>query len=705
MFSRIIQRGGMISLLSVSTLLTFACRSRPSGSDPLHSHTKSTDSISRVGLCFSTAGNGYNWAAIMAWMSEVLRQQSSSYDSGTRFNMQCAAGSSSGAAFVSLLAVLGTNSNLFPPSGLNFGDVSQSELKTLADALTFLAFTADLDANAVTVYTDTDAPDVDGILRNPKVNIWKGNYPAHLILLDFGKSMAVAKRLSMNELKLTAPEKFAFHSASDLLNRVSRVNEIEDGMRAFLNAKDEAWEAAQNLIQLTYDEANTKAQTSRPGDLPIADLTNRQRDIYLFSFPDHPIRRLYETKIPDGFLSLTFGTLGFHQSLVDARDAFQRNGFTRFSDLKAYVMGSEQTMKSILSSSALRALPHRESDLRNLNKYVFTSAHKLFPLTQLSIREPDLTPVFSSAVVGDMLQVPEPKAPNSNNLDEFVLNRLRQPNRASGSGLLGAFHAGTTLPYLQSLDHTSADDLFRIQRNLKKGTREFAYMEVAGGFVGADIPLFPLALLASKMRSVDRVVVSTLSRRNDLTHFSYRKMKKYFTRGSSIEAETQDFCRRRQFARNFLETELSDKDALLLPSVVNWDLPYYEENQSRFERTILSRINQALQALSDDIDLFGRPAAAIGGSAYAAARVINSVRRQYFLQKIEKSSADPLNIALDSSSYYFDRSLDRRVWDSIYKNAERDMISGVNVRGVLQYDFDRQQKLHLESFPSGVCPD
>lgn len=371
-----------------------------------------------IAQCFAPQGNGGNYAATLAWMSETLRlrvQHAAEIEETTgrqvKFHLGCMTGGSSASQVTGIMMNILQNQNLIPGAHTD-RLLSLSETRIVADALRFMSLTADAAAlEMLNVYRQVILENLEGkvsssiaksrlldrlsrLVTGNRMPAWwdAQTVNADQVLVDFLTTSLLASTMDLELLygegiftgdyesyfqtdyahyheEELFPEDRAVH-----LRRYSSLAEMprqETDPRAYDNAALDLQRRASSL--------------GARADKFISSLFRfgRFNTRYLHGAYDapEPLRSIAEQPMGKGFCTITMGALYPSAAEID----LQR--LPNYSDLQAIVMCSAETIDALL------AQPELISDLQNnpfMGNFVLAEVKNLRGALALGLREPIL---------------------------------------------------------------------------------------------------------------------------------------------------------------------------------------------------------------------------------------------------------------------------------------------------------------------------
>lgn len=321
-----------------------------------------------VSLCLTSQGNGFNWSSSLAWASEsyeeAVRFADDQFVNGIEasFDVSCAAGSSSAAASVALLAALFGNNALgwSSPNPLS-RPLLASDLRIASRALRLLAMATDFDPDEKAATAARFVfPESDG-----KGEWWKSQYGESLIRSIFARRIHLASRLQAEDLRLEVPS--PENRSRGLL--VTDFLEFRDAAELPVVGSPNAKKAHRFLKK--QQEAVHAIQRKRLGG--DAWGWNARAGAFLASAP-----------VPDGFMTTAFALV----EPVQANGTIRREEFPpAFPRARKVVFANKSTISKLVSSTLYRSVV--DSDEGDSRNFVFAEVQNLADFMRVSQAEPE----------------------------------------------------------------------------------------------------------------------------------------------------------------------------------------------------------------------------------------------------------------------------------------------------------------------------
>jgi hypothetical protein len=406
--------------------------------------------------CFAPQGNGGNWAATLAWVSETINLRILEADherkNGKRVGLYlgCMTGGSSGSVVTATLSAILSNKSLLP------GKTSQSvltidEARVVSRAVRFVAQSADYNLRElVRFFGHAALRQADKTFREKAAEIFGAEAPKwwdgglgtvspKMMLVDFATSLHLAATMNrelldrtissaLKDRELQVYRNRGVTMAADLpqfagLPDVPRASTDEGGDFASAFSKQGAFlqRAADDFVSKQFAFGEYASRHAR-------DLGPRGGD--------YKLKRTLDAPMADGFCSITMASL---QSLKQETVAQPEYG-----TLSPVVFCSESTIKVLLASDVYR------SYVKAKNPYVSRFVLAVVPSTRgaivPSIREPELMDRLISPLSGGELEVTtfySPEWDHKQNGQHTFQLMSAAPNNADGQdGVVGLAVAG-----------------------------------------------------------------------------------------------------------------------------------------------------------------------------------------------------------------------------------------------------------------------
>lgn len=396
--------------------------------------------------CLVPQGNGGNWAATIAWMSETLLQRVYETRVGrnhaTKFRIGCMMGGSSGSASTALYINLLTNKNLFPRANIN-GLYTTEEVEIAGDALRFLAISLDLDRfEKIVFFSNYFKAQVFSKINNTKIAVkiarslnskepkWWGGEKAdpNLMLVDYAKIALLANSLTLEDI---------YTDINTISKNSKDLETIENGNLKYLidlpeyssmeeskQENEEMTKAYSDLLKRQSDAiAKVAIQRINSKMSTKAQLTRYSRGV-LKDSSTSVLKTIMERQIPEGFCTITMGEI--HQKF----ESIDLDTPPSYEKLRPLVLCSEETIKKIISSKLYQN--DIESGAPFASRFVFLVPKTIRSAITMSIREPGLMAELAEhANAGKNLDVYQYYDPTKDTDKEYKLKRIAEPNVAS----------------------------------------------------------------------------------------------------------------------------------------------------------------------------------------------------------------------------------------------------------------------------------
>lgn len=591
------QRLGILAVILATN--HFGCTSKKQNTLSL----KSTPSTSKT--CMGMSGSGYNWAAQMAWIAEILQHRADSVIGGSEnLDIGCISGASSASAVIAVLASLINNKDLFP-QGLEVENVSKPDAQLLARALRFMAIAADMANPEADVYFDTDG----GRIRT-RLHWWNGTFSSEKVLYYFGSRVLLASKLTNTDLAK--------------LNRYLEPNIVKnnllfpdlaamaEGLKVGINTAAKAsWPVDKGLdeshVLINQQEVIEKrvlehswAKLEAIYKVGGFQWKNHAKAIKAFTQnPHHPVRIALEQPIPNGFISSVYAQIEkTNNATTWGINNAENPPLAR--NQKILLVANARTVESMTNS---QLLAKSFGDTTYQDKFVFAVGDSLLDFIRLSIKEPDLTPPAL-----------------------FTFGSTQTVSTGVGESLTDtdsySIVAGISGPYIVENQTSGKPTLLK---HLRVGTHAIG---VVGGFVDSRIAVQILMhYRAGKDMGTtpQNIQVFRLGKKGLLSEFGQQKTKSYF---SSTGKEMQEISHLESLANqeptliSNLRVELEQNGGRLdyFPLTLNWEMRSYPENRGK-----LLKILSFLDTLAG-IRLSARPASMVNQGILQLARTSNAFR-------------------------------------------------------------------------------
>ncbi len=319
-------------------------------------------------FCLSTSGNGYNWAAILTWAAETLKDAISQAPDDARFNVACVSGSSSGSVFVASYGSLLQNKQLFKRPDFNPQSITKQEAQILYNSLLYMALAADFSPEVVGFYTIRDGD------YQPNLPWWKAQFTLERIMLDFGTRVMLAQHISLADVNQVEKLKqfVRYHTLKELAV-AAKDRKIRQQYR---QVTFEIWEQSQAILERLYQDAKYQRNDRE-----------KDRDDFRDN-PQHPVRQALAQKPADGFMALVYGELAF----TEYTSAYQKMQLQPppVENLVPFVFTNEATAKTIIQSPFYQAQVSQQDTY--VGQYVICVVPDYYTMIRHGVREPDLMP-------------------------------------------------------------------------------------------------------------------------------------------------------------------------------------------------------------------------------------------------------------------------------------------------------------------------
>ena len=565
---------GIASLVTVN-LVTVNIYSQPVKANEI----KVEDNIDAAEniVCLSTSGNGYNWAATLTWAAEIINDAIAQAEEDAKFNLACISGASSGSAFVATYGSLLQNKQLFPRADFSPQNLTKEEAKTLSNSLLYMALAADFRPAVVSFYTSLDGE------TEPNPPWWKSQFSLERVMLDFGTRVMLAQHISKSDVnQVEQLDQFVRYQTLDELKSAVKDKEIRDEYRQVTH---KIWEQSQGILDRLYQDAKY------PRSARKEDRDNFRDDL------QHPVRQALAQKPADGILALNYAELAFTESTIEYIK--MRSQAPSAETLVPFVFANKTTATQIIES------PFYQQQVNNndpyVGHYVICVVPDYYTMIRHGVKEPEMMPP------GIYRLSPLLKGATTN-LAAGV-SHFYQPHAEKN------WYSQPQFRLMPSTRTWHKDDKFLNAR-----------MGVAGGwidsYVGGQATLY-LGSAYAEDQSRSSLYYSTFSRRDGMTDFARKVVKKYFAPKNPKQAiKTIEKHRdhlpilMERYQQYYGNHEISWQQIF-----VDWSVRFFSENQDLFE-SIISAI--------DDVIKMGfnhSPVATTKESNYLLARTMNIVRQ------------------------------------------------------------------------------
>lgn len=313
-----------------------------------------------ISMCESVQGNGLNWASSLAWLSETFRLRAAvaqKLEMKVLFNLNCATGSSSGAAVVGILSALLENESLI--RGEN-GLYSPKEVVILSRALRFLAYTTDM--------TNFEFRDYVNIRKNDygHSSWWGAQYQCDMVFNTFGRRMLIASRLKLADLDKT-------------MLTTSQMN-----MLTFDDPHDIPDQSSPERKRELSLLLNSESDSARIlGRAKIDGLKHHKIEKI-----DNEVRTYVDSRrAPVGLMTSVYGYVVSSPGYGALEKDHIEVGPPPFKDLRPVVFMSRPTLETVLKSKTYQHAIKNNTD-KTLSDTVFVAVDSLYELLSPSIKEP-----------------------------------------------------------------------------------------------------------------------------------------------------------------------------------------------------------------------------------------------------------------------------------------------------------------------------
>lgn len=555
-----------------------ACKSVTEGSQSTLSSTNTKGSYQ---ICLATSGNGFNYASTLAWFSESFRLAAVDGGVSAKFDIECIAGSSSGSAVLGIMTGVIRNQKLFP-GGINTAGMSQAQLLKLSAALKYMSIASDLTSTEANTYTNTGCTVGEGDPSFGTRNLWESSYCIDRLLFDFGNRILIAR--NMNDSSIGLIQAFdnlqTYTSLSSLKSAVGQSN-IQ---KAFRSSSDKVKADVRKVFEASM--TSYRWQGNR------VDINDRTASIQAFmNDANHPIRRILAEPPVNGFLTLTFASIGFSSAVNPIEYRKAKQTLPEFKDVQTMTQGNKSTITTILQSANYKSFA---SAGKHFESFILAPVTTVASLVRNSIREPELNPA------------------GQHGLTPYTFDKF-----GNGSGITEYFN-----PTIKA--KLSLGSSFEFISPFTKLNGQRPYIDIYGGFMDAFIsglPLIPLLEDKIKKNNSSKVWFGTLSRRAAIGDFAKKQVRKYFAGpNNQTEANLSVFLRLRDHLDGQVTALASrtNKQIPLTKSYIEWELPVID--RGNFNQTLQ---NTLIKIFSPSTRL---PAAIVQQGHYLMTRGINSVR-------------------------------------------------------------------------------
>ena len=564
----------LLKLLWVASLLAIAVPVQPLKAQETEVEGR-IDPTAEI-VCLSASGNGYNWASTLTWASEIVRDAANKAADGSKINVACVSGSSSGSAFVATYGSLLQNKQLFNRADFDPQSMTKEEAKILANSLLYMALAADFRPSVVKFYT---SPDANSQLNPPW---WKAQFSQERVILDFGTRVMLAQHISQADVnQVEKLDRFVRYQTLEELEIAAKDREIRQQYR---QVTFDIWQQSQKILDRLYQNANYPRQARQ-----------QDRDDFRDN-PQHPVRQALAQKPADGILALTYAELAFTESTLDYKK--MRSQAPPVETLVPFVFANEATAEKIIRSPFYKAQVSQNDPY--VGQYVICVVPDYYTMILQAVREPDLMPPGVYRLSPFLEQT-------TNDLEAGV-SHFYQPLAEKN---------WNSRPQFQLIPSTLS---------WRQGDKFLnARMGVAGGWIESYVSGQATLYLGSGYalkKSNSNLYFSTFSRQDAMSPFAKNAVKKYFAPQNSEEAiatieQHRDHLpvlieRYQQYDDNH---EISWQ-----PIFVEYEVRFFRENKKLLAKIV---------GLIDDVLKLGfnyMPAAMTKQSNYLLAKTMNVVR-------------------------------------------------------------------------------
>ncbi|MCK6597447.1 MAG: hypothetical protein L6Q37_03720 [Bdellovibrionaceae bacterium] len=522
-------------------------------------------------------GNGYNWAATIAWLAESLKatlEEAKKIENNKNVDVKVMissfAGGSSGSG-VAMLLDAALNNPSIRALKWKYNLLSIDELSKLQILIQFVSRATDFTPSenistfvrvageqikSLALKGSKPITELIPLLESRPNKLWIHQMDGNVVLSDFGRMLLFVRNIDFNKLQVEVknlpefislrkiasqdenaleffsslryvydiPRALSFEqvhnprSYKDLSRIMKKIMEmLEDQMKKVIETE------IKKKISTYADFFRRWGTTSLPNDLGLK-MTNSLQQV------------LFEKPLP-GFFTISLAkTYPRYQIL---KEDLQTNSKVDFSELRAVVFMTEETARVILNSKAYQHLVLQEEPF--IKKYVIAVVDQRWAAMNPSIREPQLLNELSGRLASSDLRVRKIYDPIMDQYKKFVLQDLSDSKYTDFSAIfIGGFPYSSMTSYLQVIYLKACDEDLLSEKQIQYKSVHFT--------------------LKKDLES------------DDPGQFAIQQIRKTLNKFNQNEKNIFSFLTWDKYTLKYLNDFFYEKKGILIPVKLNWSI-------------------------------------------------------------------------------------------------------------------------------------